>query len=342
MIVALAGGVGGAKLARGLAQVLGADELLIAVNIADDFEHLGLHISPDLDTVMYTLADRNNSQTGWGIAGETWHFMEALERLGGDTWFLLGDQDLATHVERTRRLRSGEGLASITASLSSALGVKHRIVPASEDAVRTFVETDAGVLAFQDYFVRRKSEPKVSALRYEGASGARPSAALLEAFNAANLEAIVICPSNPFLSIHPMLAIPGVADAIRRRRVPCVAVSPIVGGAAVKGPTAKIMRELDMEPSAFSVADLYRGFLDGFVIDDVDRETADRIEALGLQVLTAPIVVRNKLEQEQLAATVVHFARLLAGQPGVGRRPSDMAGKPKGIAGKPARRVQTK
>ena len=311
MILALAGGVGGAKLARGLADVLGADELLVAVNTGDDFEHLGLHLSPDIDTVMYTLADRNNSQTGWGIAGETWYFMQALERLGGETWFRLGDQDLATHVERTRRLKAGEGLASITASLCAALGVKHPIVPVSEDPVRTFVETDAGLLPFQDYFVRRKSEPRVRALKYEGALSARPSPALLQAFDDAKLQAIIICPSNPYLSIQPMLEIPGVIEKLNQRRAPCVAVSPIVGGAAIKGPAAKIMRELGMEPSALEVAKLYRGLLDGFVIDAVDEKLAPAVAALGIQPCVTQTVMYSRDEQKQLASSVLRFAYTL-------------------------------
>lgn len=311
MIIALAGGVGGAKLARGLADILGPQELLVAVNVGDDFEHLGLHISPDIDTVMYTLAGRNNIQTGWGIAGETWNFMAALGQLGGETWFRLGDQDIATHIERTRRLKAGEGLAAVTASLCAALGVKHAVVPVSEDLVRTFVDTDAGLLPFQDYFVRCKSEPSVVALNYEGARGARPSSALLSAFDDAKLQGIIICPSNPYLSIGPMLEIPGVADKLKRRRTPCVAVSPIVGGMALKGPAAKMMGELGVEPSAFEVAKLYLGLIDGFVIDVVDEKLAPGVAALGIQPYVTPTIMHGRDEQKHLAAGVLRFAQTL-------------------------------
>ena len=272
MILALAGGVGGARLANGLAQRLAPRELVVAVNTGDDFEHFGLLVSPDLDTVMYTLAGRSDAERGWGLAGETWRFMDALEALGGDAWFRLGDGDLATHVVRTARRRAGETLSAVTTDLCRRLGVRHEVVPMSDDPVRTIVHTAEGPLAFQDYFVRQRCEPAVAGLVFRGAAEARPSPGLDAALARADLGAIVICPSNPWLSILPILEIPGVRERLRERRVPLVAVSPIVGGQAVKGPAAKIMRELGVEASAIGIAEFYGDLLDGLVIDGIDRE----------------------------------------------------------------------
>jgi LPPG:FO 2-phospho-L-lactate transferase len=308
-MLALAGGIGGAKLANGLAQVLPPDALCIAVNTGDDFEHLGFHISPDLDTVMYTLAGINNRALGWGIAGETWSFMDALERLGGASWFRLGDRDLATHVERRARLHAGESLSQVTARLCERLGLKHRIVPMSDDAVRTIVQTPDGPLAFQDYFVRLRAGPRVISLDYRGAQSARPSAGFVEALNAAS--AIVICPSNPFLSVAPMLAVSGVRERLAQRRVPAIAVSPIVGGKAIKGPAAKIMRELGHEPSALEVAKFYAGLIDAIVIDRVDTALATPIRALGIEVLIADTIMSDERAQAALAEKTCAFAATL-------------------------------
>ena len=238
MLMALAGGVGGAKLAAGLERVLG-DGLSVVVNTGDDFEHLGLAISPDLDTVMYTVAGLNNPVTGWGLAGETWEFMAMLERLGGESWFRLGDGDLAVHVERTRRLGAGESLSSVTAALCARLGIRCRIVPMSDDPVRTVVLTEGGEMPFQDYFVRLRCEPRVRGLRFDGAQLASMSEGFAGTLDSAALAGIVFCPSNPYLSIDPILALNGVDARLRTRRAPAVAVSPIVGRRGPPSPPPK-------------------------------------------------------------------------------------------------------
>ena len=317
MILALAGGVGGAKLAAGLERAVDRPvDLLTVVNTGDDFEHLGFSICPDLDTVMYTLSGRANPETGWGLAGESWNFLEALGALGGEDWFRLGDRDLATHVERTRRLRAGERLSAVTADLSARLGVPSRIAPMSDDPVRTVVETPDGDLPFQEYFVRRRCEPAVRGLRFEGAPAARMSAAFVAALADPTLEAVVICPSNPYLSVDPILAVPGVRAALAGCAAPVVAVSPIVGGRAVKGPAAKIMGELGVEVSAATVAARYRDLLDGFVLDETDRALAGAIEsagAAGLRVSIERTVMRTGEDRTRLAARVLRFARRLRG-----------------------------
>ena len=316
MILALAGGVGGAKLAAGLQAALEAPaELLTVVNTGDDFEHLGLRISPDLDTVTYTLSGRANPETGWGLAGETWHFLAALAALGGEDWFRLGDRDLATHVERTRRLQAGETLSRVTSDLSRRLGVPSRIAPMCDERVRTVVETGGGDLPFQEYFVRRACEPAVRGLRFEGAASARMSTAFASALADPALEAVVVCPSNPYLSVDPILAIPGVRGSLVRCAAPVVAVSPIVGGRAIKGPAAKIMEELGVEASAAAVADRYRDLLDGFVLDETDRALAGAIESAGaggrVRVRVERTVMHTGEDRTRLAARVLEFARTL-------------------------------
>ncbi len=319
MILALAGGVGGAKLAAGLEAALDApQDLLTVVNTGDDFEHLGLSICPDLDTVMYTLSGRANPETGWGLADESWNFLEALGALGGEDWFRLGDRDLATHVERTRRLRAGETLSRVTADLCRRLGVPSRVAPMSDEPVRTVVETPDGDLPFQEYFVRRRCEPAVQGLRFEGAAAARMSAGFEAAFADPALDAVVVCPSNPYLSIDPILAVPGVRAALAGCAAPVVAVSPIVGGRAIKGPAAKIMEELGVEVSAAAVAARYRDLLDGFVLDETDRALAAAIESEGAAGTRAPLrvtveqtVMRTGEDRTRLAERVLGFARLL-------------------------------
>jgi len=300
VILALAGGVGGAKLALGLSRLLPPEELVIAVNTGDDFEHIGLHVSPDLDTVMYTLAGIANPETGWGQASESWSFMAALERLGGPTWFRLGDRDLATNVERTRRLKLGESLSRVTSGLCQRLGVRHRVVPMSDEPVRTIVHTDGGVLEFQEYFVRLQRGPRVRKIEYQASAGIHPSAELRRALSAKGLSGIVICPSNPYLSIAPILALDGVREAIGGSRK-VVAVSPIIGGQAVKGPAAKIMRELGLKPSAIEVARFYRGLVRSFVIDTVDSALAGEIRALGMDVAVEDSVMRSEEDRVKLA-----------------------------------------
>jgi LPPG:FO 2-phospho-L-lactate transferase len=303
-ILALAGGVGGAKLALGLAHARPPEDLTIAVNTADDFEHLGFSISPDLDTVMYTLAGIANQETGWGRQNESWTVMEALGALGGETWFRLGDKDIATHIERTRRLRSGEKLSVVTDDLARKLGVRPRIVPMSDDSVRTIVTSDQGDLAFQDWFVRLRCEPAARAVRFAGAAMAKPHPALLEL---AGLAGIVVCPSNPFVSVSPILALPGVRPALEKAKVPRLAVTPIVGGQAIKGPAAKMLAELGHDVSALGVARFYKGLIDGFVLDQEDAGLAPAIEALGMKVRIRDTMMRSDADKKRLAAEVVEF-----------------------------------
>lgn len=307
-ILALAGGVGGAKLALGLAGVLPADELTVAVNTADDFEHLGLSISPDLDTVMYTLAGVANPETGWGRQGESWTVMEALGALGGETWFRLGDKDLATHIERTRRLRAGETLSAVTGDLARRLGVKPAMVPMSDNPVRTMVTTDQGELAFQDWFVRLQCRPAVQSVRFAGVEKARPHAGLLDM---AGLRGVIVCPSNPFVSVAPILALSGVRAALTAARVPRIAVTPIVGGQAIKGPAAKMLAELGHDVSALGVARYYRGLIDGFMLDKEDAALATEIEALGMRVRVADTMMRNDEDKRRLAADALAFVDAL-------------------------------
>ena len=308
MILALAGGVGGARLALGLSEVLAPEALIVGVNTGDDFEHLGLHISPDLDTVMYTLAGINDPIQGWGIAGETWNFMGALEELDGQTWFRLGDRDLATHIERTTRLRAGQSLSAVTQRLCAQLQVDHAVVPMSDDSVRTVVHTPAGPLAFQDYFVRQRAEPPLERIVFDGVRDARMSPALAAALVSDALEAIVVCPSNPYLSIAPILAVPGVREALEQRRVPSIAVSPIIGGRALKGPAAKIMRELGATPSALAIAEFYRGLIDALVLDDTDANLADAVAALAIQPIVTPTVMRDLAARKSLAYKIIESA----------------------------------
>ncbi|MCY3928745.1 MAG: 2-phospho-L-lactate transferase [Acidobacteria bacterium] len=309
--VALSGGVGGAKLALGLSRVLPGDSLTVVCNTADDFDHLGLRICPDLDTVMYTLAGISNRVTGWGQAHETWSFLEALSHLGGETWFRLGDRDLATHVERTRRLRAGETLTGVTAALCRALGIAARVLPMSDDPVRTVVLAETGELSFQHYFVRDACTPTVSGFRFDGIDAARPSPAFLAALEDDATATILVCPSNPFVSVDPVLALDGVEAALRRTGVPVVAVSPIVGGTAIKGPAAKMMAELGMPVTAVGVARHYRerDLLDGFVIDDADAGQTTEIEDLGLPTLVTGTVMETLADRERLARETIDFAR---------------------------------
>lgn len=307
-LLALAGGVGGAKLAHGLALAAPEDELTVVVNTGDDFELHGLRICPDLDTVMYTLAGLANPETGWGLAGESFGALEMLVRYGAEAWFRLGDRDLATHVTRTARLRAGETLTQVTAALCAALGVRPRVLPMSDDPMPTMIVTDEGELAFQDYFVRRRWQPVMRGVRFAGTESARPSPAVRAALDEAGI--VVFCPSNPFVSLDPILVLHGKALADwRRRGGPVVAVSPIVGGEAVKGPAAKMFRELGVEPSALAVAEHYRGLLDGFVLDVRDAAQGDAIRALGMRVRVTDTLMRGDADRRRLAAEVIAFAR---------------------------------
>ena len=305
-VVALSGGIGGAKLAIGLYRTLPPDSLMVVCNTGDDFEHLGLMVSPDLDTVLYTLAGIANPETGWGRADETWSFMRALEGLGGETWFRLGDADLATHMERTRRLAAGESLADISLDFCRRLGVRAEVTPMCDQPVRTMVETDAGVLPFQRYFVEQRCAPEIRAFEFRGASDARRLPALEDALASDRLEAIVICPSNPFISIDPILAVPGLRATIAASPAPVVAVSPIIGGRAVKGPTAKMMAELGLSTSARTVAEHYARLIDGFVIDVADAALA---QAIDLPCLATPTLMSSEADKCRLASEVLAFAR---------------------------------
>jgi LPPG:FO 2-phospho-L-lactate transferase len=271
-VVALCGGVGGAKLAHGLSMALAAaaDSLSIIVNTGDDFQHLGLSISPDLDSVMYALAGLSDPVKGWGRRDETWRFMATLRDLGGESWFQLGDTDLAVHVERSWRLSQGATLSAVTAHLCKALGIGARILPMSDDPVRTRVLTPEGWMDFQDYFVRHQCQPAVREFMFFGAETAHPQPDALAALERPDLRAIVICPSNPFVSVEPILAVPGIRAAIQQSRAPVVAVTPIIGGKAIKGPAAKMLTELGLDVSAAGVARRYVGLIDGFVVDQSD------------------------------------------------------------------------
>jgi LPPG:FO 2-phospho-L-lactate transferase len=308
-VTALCGGIGGAKLALGLSRVLAPGQLRVVVNTGDDFEHLGLHISPDIDTVLYTLSGLADPVRGWGQVDETWAFMAALEALGGETWFRLGDRDLATHVERTRRLRAGESLSSVVEAFAQSLGIATRILPMSDDSVCTVVETDEGALAFQDYFVRRQCRPRVSAMRYDGADTAGVLPAVLDTIADPEQAAIILCPSNPYLSIGPILAIPSLRRAILAAAAPVIAVSPIVAGRAIKGPAAKLMAELGLEVSSAEIARYYRDLIDGFVLDTAD---ADLAAGIGCPTHVTNTVMESLGDREQLARTCLSFAASLS------------------------------
>lgn len=311
-ILALAGGVGGAKLCVGLSKVLSPDDLQIVVNTADDFWHLSLAISPDLDSVLYALAGLNDTERGWGRAGETWNFMSGLEKLGGPTWFKLGDLDLATHVWRTDRLLQADTLSEVTTDLARRLGIRHRVAPMTDDAVETMVETDEGRLGFQDYFVARQCQPRLRALQFEGAETAAPSADFSAALRSSALETIVLCPSNPFVSIEPILALHPVRETLKRRKAPLVAVSPIIGGQAIKGPAAKMMGELGLDPSPLGIARHYGELLDGLVIDYRDEAQRVAIEASGCKVHVCNTIMRNEQDRTMLAQETLSFANTLS------------------------------
>ena len=311
-IVALCGGVGGAKLAYGLARALPPHELTIIVNTGDDFQHFGLTICPDVDTVMYTLAGSDNRDTGWGRAAETWAVMDELGRLGGDTWFKLGDKDLALHLMRRQQLDRGERLTRVTRHLAALLGIKSAILPMSDEAVRTIVETSEGDLAFQDYFVRRRCEPKVTGFRFEGAAQARPSPEVAAALSHPELSGVVICPSNPYVSIGPMLAIAGIREQLERTRVPVLAVSPIVAGRAIKGPAAKMMTELGGAVSALEVARLYADLIDAMLLDEQDRALLEERREGDPRLFFAPTVMRTPEDRIAVARECLRLIGELA------------------------------
>ena len=304
-VVALCGGVGGAKLAHGLALALPPEELSVIVNTGDDFQHLGLSIAPDLDSVMYALAGLSDPIRGWGRRDETWAFMEALRGLGSETWFQLGDRDLAVHVERTWRLAHGATLSEVTAHLCTALAIAVRVLPMSDDPVRTRVLTAEGWLDFQEYFVRRQCNPAVRDFMFAGAEAARAQPHALAALERRDLRAIVICPSNPFVSVEPILAVPGIRRAMQRSMAPVMAVTPIIGGKAIKGPAAKMMAELGLDVSGAAVARRYADLVDGFVIDQVDP-TPDATG--GVTFFSAATLMNTVDDRLQLARAVLRAA----------------------------------
>ena len=308
-VVALCGGVGGAKLAHGLAIALAPQDLTIVVNTGDDFKHLGLHISPDLDSVMYALAGLSDPVRGWGRRDETWTFMAALAKLGGESWFRLGDGDLATHVERTWRLAEGASLSAVTAHLCGSLGIGPVVLPMSDDPVRTRVLTEAGWLDFQEYFVHQECRPRVRDFMFAGVDTARPPPQLVETLERSDLRAIVICPSNPFVSIEPILAINGIRSALQRVPVPVVAVTPIIGGKAIKGPAAKMLTELGFEVSATAVARRYLGIIDAFILDAVDGQP-ERVP--GIELFTAATLMSSVADRVALAREVLRIVDTLA------------------------------
>jgi LPPG:FO 2-phospho-L-lactate transferase len=308
-IVALAGGVGGAKLADGLARCLPPENLTIVVNTGDDFEHWGLQICPDLDTVCYTLAGLANPETGWGRVDETFHTLENISRLGGPDWFRIGDRDLGTHLERTRRLRAGQPLSQVVRDFCQAWQIGPAVFPMTDDPVATIVDTvGQGELSFQEYFVHQRCEPQVKGFRFDGIEKAQPAAGMLDAIQKA--DAVVFCPSNPWVSVDPILNIAGIRPALAGKCV--VAVSPIIGGQTVKGPAAKMFAELGIEPSALAVAQHYGESVAGFVLDTVDATLAEEIQRLGIRPLVVPTLMKTSQDRERLAQDVLHFVERLA------------------------------
>jgi LPPG:FO 2-phospho-L-lactate transferase len=309
MIVALAGGVGGAKLAYGLYRVLPPQTLTVVVNTADDCELFGLRISPDSDTVMYTLAGIANPQTGWGIAGDTFTTLAMLRRYGLDTWFLLGDCDFATHIRRTELLHSGLPLSAVTAMLAKALGVQATLLPMCDEPVATLVDTPTGQMEFQEYFVRHHHADPVQGVTFANIAEARVPATTAAAL--AGAEAIIFCPSNPIVSIGPILAVPGMRDLLRQARAPRVAVSPIVAGRALRGPADQMLAGLGYDVSPLGVALLYRDLLQGLVIDIADASQESRIADLGLRVLVTQTIMETEADRQRLAEEVLTFSRQL-------------------------------
>jgi LPPG:FO 2-phospho-L-lactate transferase len=313
--LALSGGVGGAKLVLGLSEVLAPGQMTVVANTGDDFEHLGLSICPDIDTVLYTLADWNNKELGWGQAEESWNFLAALKRLGGEDWFSLGDRDMATHILRTQLLGSGASLSEVIERLSAKMNIAHRIVPMTDERVRTHVHCrDQGTLSFQHYFVRDRCQPEVTGFEFTGIDKATPSEGFSTAL-AGPLTAVIICPSNPFVSVAPILEVPGVVDQLRAARVPVVVISNIVGGEAIKGPAAKMMTELGMPRTALGVArhyvEQYGDLVKGFVLDTADVALEDEVAALGLATIVTKSVMLTLQDKTELAKQTLAFASSL-------------------------------
>lgn len=304
-VVVLSGGVGGAKLALGMYRILPKHSLSVVVNTGDDFDHCGLRICPDIDTTLYTLSGLSNQQQGWGRENESWNTLNTLTGLGGETWFQLGDKDLALHLYRTQCLSQGVSLTQCVDSIARNMGIDASILPMSDQVVATELDTSEGRLGFQEYFVKRQCQPAVEALHYSGAESSAPTPAVLDALSRDDLQAIVIAPSNPYLSIAPILAVPGMVEVLRQAKAPVIAVSPVIDGAAVKGPTTKIMRELALQPSALTVESFYRDIIDGFVLDEKDESLLHELETESISTNTLMISLEDR---ESLALRVLEFA----------------------------------
>ena len=302
-VAVLSGGVGGARFVRGLVDAVDPSGVTVIGNVGDDLEVLGLHVSPDLDSILYALADLNDEERGWGRAGETWNALEAAAELGGDAWFQLGDRDLGLHLVRTEALRRGEPLSAATAGLAKALGIEARILPATDDRLRTWVQTDAGELEFQDWFVRRGHKDEVVGVRYEGADNASPAPGVLEAI--ADADLILIAPSNPFVSIGPVLAVQEIRAAITNRRVPSVAVSPLIGGKAVKGPADRMLNRLAGGTGPAQVASCYKGLIDALVYDESDGEVELDVRSIVTKTLMTDADARRRLAEAALSPAAV-------------------------------------
>lgn len=314
-VLALSGGVGGAKLVAGLARVVTGDSLCVVVNTGDDFEHFGLYISPDLDSVLYALGGHNDTDRGWGRAGETWRFMAALGQLSTETWFQLGDQDLAMHVYRTWRMRQGARLSEVTADIAARYGIAARVLPMADLPVRTKVHTTDGSLEFQRYFVEHRCTPTVTGFEFSGSDRAVPPAAAATILQGDSLSAVIICPSNPYVSIRPILAINAWSAWLRTQTAPVIAVSPFVGSEALKGPAAKMMRELGFEPSAAALAAHYGELVDGWVIHSSDADDVPALAAQNIRVIATNTIMRTVHDQTQLALDVLAFASTLHRRP---------------------------
>lgn len=309
--LALSGGIGGAKLALGLSHCLQGPQLMVVANTGDDFEHLGLAISPDIDTLLYTLADMNNTELGWGRRDESWNFADACEQVGLDTWFRLGDRDLAIHMYRSKRLKEGASLSQVIRELCVRFNIKADIVPMSDSPVRTIVESDLGTLAFQEYFVKNRCEPKVSAIRFAGIEAAMPAPAFLQCLQDEQLQAIIICPSNPFLSVQPILSLPTLLEKIKAAGKPVIVVSPLVQGQSLKGPTAKLMQELNLVCDVRTIAELYKDVASAIVIDKQDEAAINDIGSMGLVVHSANIIMNNLQDKIDLAQDLINLSRSL-------------------------------
>ncbi len=302
-VTVLAGGTGGTQLAHGFERLGDAIELTAIANVGDDAEFHGLHVSPDIDALLYTLAGLINTDRGWGVRGETHTAHAMFERLGDESWFTVGDADLATHAHRTRLLREGASLTDATAAMATALGIRARILPATDDRLRTRIETDAGILDFQEYFVRQRQEPRVRGIVLDGLATARPSQAVLDAIEGA--EAVVIGPSNPLVSVGPILELAGMRDAVERSAATKIAVSPIIAGKALKGPADRMLASLGHEATAVGVARLYAGLVDRFVIDEADVALRPQVEALGIAVDVMPTIMRTDADRAALARALI-------------------------------------